>query len=152
MKILNVWCVAVFTVSFFYACSHSGRSNTESEPIPVATQVIAGQDSLLSGYVSDMQLRDSLLYVLDNKTDEYWIGVYQYPSLRLVNRFVGRGKGPQEMLAVAGFVVDRDSVKVISIQDPKRQSYAVADLKRGSKLTACIVGYAELSHISLAAI
>lgn len=109
-----------------------------AEPLP--------GDTLMLGYVGSIRVQDTLLFLVDYghaNRSEAIVQLYSYPSLRPLCRFVNRGKGPNEAIGIAGYVVDGDSVRVFTTVTPRMFVYALSDLVRGERLPARIISYPE---------
>ena len=144
-KIIGTFCLVLAAVLPFGWVSCGGSGTAEPADIPeveLKTVPLPG-DSLMLGFVGSVTVYDTLLFILDYATADAYLQLYGYPSLRPLCRFAVKGKGPGEVLGVVGYVIDGDSLRLFTSENPKMQVYALADLVHGERYPARVIPYPE---------
>lgn len=116
----------------------TGTSKVVSVDVPVVP--LPGDTSFL-GYAVNVRVVDSMLYLEDTKGGATFLRAYAYPSLQPLCKFVMRGKGPEELLAISGYTADADSVRVFAAQEHKMVVYAVSDIRKGINKPVRVIEY-----------
>ena len=136
---------AMFAVS---ACGSGPAVPEQPEEVEVSVRPMPG-DTLMLGYGAALAVHDTLLLIQDNNAPGYIMRLCGYPSLRPLYNFVVKGKGPGELTGVGDFIVDGDSLRLYSNNEPKMLVYAWADLVRGELRPARTITYpAECANVS----
>ena len=128
---------AMFAVS---ACGSGPAVPEQPEEVEVSVRPMPG-DTLMLGYGAALAVHDTLLLIQDNNAPGYIMRLCGYPSLRPLCNFVVKGKGPGELTGVGDFIVDGDSLRLYSNNEPKMLVYAWADLVRGELRPARTITY-----------
>lgn len=142
-QVVQAFCLACAAILPFGWISCGGPEAADPANVPevaLKTAPLSG-DTLMLGYAVSVTVIDTLLVVEDTKATDACLQLYGYPSLRPLCRFAVKGKGPGEVLGVAGYAVDGDSVRVYTSADARMLVYALSDLVQGEKLPARVVGY-----------
>lgn len=143
-------CLVCAGISPFLGMScRSGAKPSETEIVKIAVVPLPGDTAFL-GYAAQISVVDTMMYLQDNRGGETFLRAYAYPSLKPLCKFVTRGKGPEEMLAVSGYTADKDSVRVFAAQEHEMAVYAVSDLCRGINRPVRVIEYPQSCMPALA--
>lgn len=121
---MSKYLIGLFLIGFV-SCTPSGKDKTFSfdKVVPLESKTLDAE-SVEMKYPFRVRQVDSLLYISDLNSEDYFCHIFRYPDMEFIRSFAKRGDGPEEYLIVENIrVKNNESVWVLDSYKRKISLY-----------------------------